>query len=259
MWVYLLFLFSILILTLLCCFVPTSHIRSERFTYSRIPTTFSGIPNIIHQTYKKKSKIPKKVYDNVKSFAPEYEHRIYDDAECETFIATHFPDNVLHTFRSLKLGAHKADLFRYCVLYVHGGIYLDIKTELISPLSQIIQTDASFTYLVLNFQKDHIYNGIIATPAQNDIFLKLIDFIVRTGNPPIYHLFCIDFYNQLKSDLQIPQIKPGLSKSYYIFEERCSRNARQCCDHKLDRYGLCCHVYNKNVRIFKTRYSDYPW
>ena len=30
-------------------------------------------------------------------------------------------------FKDLKIGAHKADFFRYCILYIYGGIYIDIK------------------------------------------------------------------------------------------------------------------------------------
>lgn len=44
----------------------------------------------------------------------------------------------------------------------------------------------------------------------------------------------------------------------YLFQERCSKNSKLCKD-GLDKYGLCCWVYDKNKKIFKTRYSDYPW
>jgi len=273
MWQFFLVFLSILILIFVCCFSETEpDIFLYEFEDSR------EIPRIIHQTYHDKSKIPKKIFTNIQTFAPEYKHIIYDDEQCEKFISIHFNPKVLQTFRLLKVGAHKADLFRYCILYIHGGIYLDIKTELITPLSTIINSDSNLTYLVLNFQKDHIYNGIIATHKNNDIFLDLIDFIVKIGNPPTYHTFCLDFYNRVKKELQISHLKLGRlyppdetlpqdsyydgsrpPRTFYIFEERCSRYAGDCCDYKLDRHGLCCHVLDKNIKIFKTRYSDYPW
>jgi len=276
MWEYFLVFVSILILIFICCFAPTT-ITFEPDMFLAEFQDYGRIPKIIHQTYYDKSRIPKKVFTNIQTFAPQYKHIIYNDKECEKFLSLHFDPKVLQTFRLLKVGAHKADLFRYCVLYVHGGIYLDIKTELISPLSNIIDSRFDLTYLVLNFQKDHIYNGIIATPKNNDIFLDLIDFIVKSGNPPTYHSFCLDFYNRVKTELQVSRLKLGklypppgtpqdsyyigynAPRTFYIFEEQCSRNPRDCCDNKLDRHGLCCHVLDKNIKIFKTRYSDYPW
>ena len=46
---------------------------------------------------------------------------------CRDFIAKHFSEEVVYTFDKLKPGAYKADLWRYCVMYITGGIYLDIK------------------------------------------------------------------------------------------------------------------------------------
>jgi hypothetical protein len=44
----------------------------------------------------------------------------------------------------------------------------------------------------------------------------------------------------------------------YIFKEKCSNDSNLCHD-GLDKYNLCCWIYDKNTRIIKTRYSDYPW
>jgi mannosyltransferase OCH1-like enzyme len=38
-------------------------------------------------------------------------------------------------------GAMRADFFRYCVLYLYGGIYLDIKSKLTYPLFKLIKKD----------------------------------------------------------------------------------------------------------------------
>ena len=65
----------------------------------------------------------------LKAANPEYEHRLFDDTECRTFIEENFPVQVLYAYDSLIPGAYKADLWRYCVLYLNGGVYLDIKFE----------------------------------------------------------------------------------------------------------------------------------
>ena len=89
----------------------------------------SVIPLNIFQTWHTKL-LPKYMYDTVltiKRMNPRFTHYLFDDSDCERFIATHFKADVLNAFRSLIPGAYKADLWRYCVLFINGGIYLDIK------------------------------------------------------------------------------------------------------------------------------------
>jgi hypothetical protein len=46
--------------------------------------------------------------------------------------------------------------------------------------------------------------------------------------------------------------------SVYLFEEKCTVNDAECSE-GLDRYGLCCYIYDNNDKIIKSRYSDFPW
>lgn len=214
----------------------------------------------LFQTYYKKSKIPKDIYSNIKLFAPEYKHVILDDNEIRNFLKEHFTDDVLETFNSLKEGAHKADLARYCLLYMYGGIYLDIKTELIQPINTIF-TDNSIIYTVVSTYNDHIYQGIIHTPPNQDFFLKLINFIVIKKNPDLYLDFCKDFYNRIISD--VGSIKLGFSQGknnkFHLFQEKCSSTDDSMCYDGFDRYKLCCFVWDDKKPIIKVRRSSYPW
>ena len=120
------------------------------------------IPKIIVSTYYDKNKIPQKVYDNIKEYAPNYKFKIYDDQEIALFLKKYYGKDVLNTFLTLHRGAHKADLFRYCYLYIYGGIYLDIKTKLIKNIDDIFNKPNVNFYTVLSMHKPTIYQGIIA-------------------------------------------------------------------------------------------------
>lgn len=88
------------------------------------------IPLNIFQTWYSKTDMPpnmKVTVEYLKSQNPEFTHYLFDDDDCRAFIAAHFDKDVVHAFDCLNPGAYKADLWRYCVLYVHGGVYLDIK------------------------------------------------------------------------------------------------------------------------------------
>jgi hypothetical protein len=212
----------------------------------------------LFQTYIDKTKIPQSVYDNIKQYASEYQHVIYDDNDCEIFLSTYFKPIVLETFKYLKLGAHKADLVRYCLLYIYGGCYIDIKTELIKPLSDIF-TNKQYIYTVISTFKDRIYNGIIYSPPKNELFLKLINFIINNKDPS-YHLYCKDFYNNILQEcgIVIAGKNNGKYNTYYLFHEECSTNSELCYD-GLDRYGLCCNAYDNDNKIIKIRRSSYPF
>jgi hypothetical protein len=59
-------------------------------------------------------------------------HYLFDDSECRAFIAREYPDDVLYAYDRLIPTAFKADLWRYCVLYKYGGVYLDVKYGFLS-------------------------------------------------------------------------------------------------------------------------------
>lgn len=95
----------------------------------------SVIPKYVFHTWATK-KLPthmKKNLSLLKKKNPDFEFFLYDDEMCRDCIRTHFGLNEMNAFDTLIPGAYKADLWRYCVLYVYGGIYMDIKLQTIDP------------------------------------------------------------------------------------------------------------------------------
>ena len=218
-------------------------------------------PLYLFQTYKTKSKIPSFIYENIHKFAPEYTHMVYDDNDCVKFLTQYFDKSVVTKFHSLELGAHKADLVRYCLLYIYGGVYMDIKTELIRPIENIFKYQ-NMIYTVISFLKEpSIYQGVLAGPRNHPLFFELINFIVQSDQSFLinnYLGFCKDIFQRLELLTGMP-LHIGLNKNnVYLLEEQCNSNSNACHD-KLDRYGLCCNIFDNNTRVFKTRYASYPW
>jgi hypothetical protein len=60
-------------------------------------------------------------------------HYLFNDADCRAFIINEYPPDVLTAYDRLIPTAFKADLWRYCVLYKYGGVYLDIKLAEVPP------------------------------------------------------------------------------------------------------------------------------
>ena len=82
------------------------------------------IPRVIHYTNKTR-RVGARAWRNIcKTFElnPHYSFSYYDDARCEALIREHFHASVLIAFQSLRQGAAKADLWRYCCLYIQNNI-----------------------------------------------------------------------------------------------------------------------------------------
>ena len=87
------------------------------------------IPPVVYQTWHTKDMHP--IWDEQFKVMKERNKHIkfvlFTDEECRGYIKTNFDSEVLWAYDMLAPTAYKADLWRYCVLYKEGGIYLDIK------------------------------------------------------------------------------------------------------------------------------------
>ena len=221
----------------------------------------------VSSAYISKDYVPPHVFDYIHEFANGYECKFYSDDECISIIKDNFEPKVLEKYNSIKGGAHRADLFRYCILYLEGGVYLDIKMIPKKSIDQMfIRKDCM--YSTLSAVKGTIFNGTIATPPKNHFFMELINNVCAT---PIgdfdrdYNVLTIQFYNKIQEHTIDGPPHLGLNKGsvgnldVILFEESCDNNTMQCGGHT-DRYGNCCTIKNKDGDVlFLTRYSNFPW
>ena len=107
-----------------CC--PRSSV-----TPARLNPAVSGDDDIFREL--SNAGLPPKMYDCVHSnlmlnrVGVDCIHYLFCDADCREFIRNEYPPDVLMAYDRLIPTAFKADLWRYCVLYIYGGVYLDVK------------------------------------------------------------------------------------------------------------------------------------
>jgi hypothetical protein len=75
---------------------------------------------------------------------PGWEYRHYLPEDMLRFLATHFPGDVVWTFKSLAAHALRLDLFRYCILLIHGGIFVNDNVLLESRLDAVLDPEVGF-------------------------------------------------------------------------------------------------------------------
>ena len=211
----------------------------------------------IHLTTKDISKIPQYIFDKLHKYAKNYEYKIYNDKACIEYLEKHYGKKLVKLFNTLKAGAHKADLFRYAILYKEGGVYLDIKTDLIKPLREIFK-HKDINYSVLSLHKGNIYQGILYSPPKNPLYLNLIKRMGKdTRNIQNNYLENTRYlYSRLSDGKKLEQ---GLNKTkyglWYLFKEKCDTYCKD--KNRRDRYGYCCSIFDNNNKVFNTRDPKY--
>lgn len=201
---------------------------SENYKIIELYTTFEVsfsdnkelyfIPKIIIQTNKN---ICKNLYhyNSVISLLeknPNYDYIFLDDIDSRKFIQDNYIVNILNQdeknendisdvlkcYDLLKCGALKADLFRYCYLYINGGIYIDSKIICYTEFDKLINSNDKYL-ICADDAKDSLYNGIMIFEKNNFNLLKMIKDICNnvllkkyyndihepTGNKLFYKFF----------------------------------------------------------------------
>jgi len=150
------------------------------------PTEVHGVPLCIFQSWSTRN-IPPKMKECIDALIAnntDCDYYLSSDDECRQFIVDNYEKDVVEAFDLLIPGAYKSDLWRYCILYKLGGIYIDIKFKSLKPLSSIINDSEMFVKDIDGTSKWcsaklSIYNGLMISKPQNPIFKSCIDAVVE--------------------------------------------------------------------------------
>jgi hypothetical protein len=118
---------------------------------------------------------------SVKIAHPEAAHHLFSGSEIRSFIADCFDADVLAAYDSLTPYAFKADLARYCLLFVHGGLYVDLGTRFLRRLEPPLGIGfAAFRYFnLLSGPPWCVSNNIIFASAGRPELRTAIDLLVQ--------------------------------------------------------------------------------
>ena len=144
--------------------------------------------------------------NKIRRLNPGFRHYLFDDNECRNFIKENFNNEVLNAYDKLIPGAYKADLWRYCILYKYGGIYMDIKYYPINNFKLINLLKKE--HWVLDNGGNGIYNALMVCKPNNEILLKAINQIV------------VNVKNRFYGNGFLEPTGPGLLVKYFTNEEK---------------------------------------
>ena len=173
----------------------------------------SKIPKIIIQTSednKFKSLYHVNAFYSMLEFNPEFEYRFFDAKERRKFMKEHFPGEVLDAYDAMIPGSFKADLFKYCILYLVGGCYMDNKFLMRKSIRKIIQENskvncydpsydnARYTAIMYHEPGDIRFWNCIKMIIHN-VNIKLSTFTLEVSGPMVQYKNFKDVSPVLKS------------------------------------------------------------
>jgi mannosyltransferase OCH1-like enzyme len=157
---------------------------------------------------------------------------------CREFIKNNFDEDVVCAFDNLIPGAYKADLWRYCILYKKGGVYIDIKFKCDNHFNLMDLTDKEYFVRDIKSSGEGIFNGVIVCKPNNEKLYLCIQQIVKNVNTQNY------------GDNTLQPTGPMLLKKYF------TQNELDAIELKLSIDGDIQQI-NKNNVIILSSYPEY--
>jgi hypothetical protein len=107
------------------------------------------IPKTLIQTAKNYDALPPEIKENISrltSLNPDWACVFFDDAQMKSYLRENLEPHEWELLQEVnpRYGVVLADIFRYLFIYKEGGVYLDVKSTAMMPLSEVIDPDAAF-------------------------------------------------------------------------------------------------------------------
>jgi len=213
----------------------------------------SDIPKFFYQSWDEE--IPKQILSlTMKHLPKDFIYKRFSLDDVRNYLLNNWGINYVNLYDSYNKIPHKIDLWRYCILYDTGGIYMDADCVLKSDLNQLLNYDAVFVTNIRGVQ--NIFNGFIITTAKNPIIKDIIEYMVIKGSEiSNYYYNCEKLYTILKSYINLNHI----IHEYITHNENFS-NKKICV--LLDKYSFINFRYNayfNNTIILTETNSYYPY
>lgn len=153
------------------------------YTARRAPAAEGPIPFILHEYWHSRRMPPRmaEVVRGHRDMNPDFDVYVYSERDAKEFLRDNYGADVLAAFHALKPSAYRSDLFRYCVLYVKGGVWIDTKMEFSVPLRQLVRGNPIFMNTKDGWCDGRgIMNAFIIVPPKNEVLGECIKRIVAT-------------------------------------------------------------------------------
>lgn len=229
-------------------------LNNKIYKLNNFVQTYHSIDNIV--------KTSKDSYLNYNSFL---NYNFFNNERCKKFILNNFDNDLLTVYNKIKPKAFKADLFRYCYLYIRGGIYADIDTICLNNLDEILNINNDIVLVRERTNIPGFFQAFIISKPKQKLFLNAIN--------KIKYLVKNNYYgtNKYKPDniINILSITGPvllgntmcnmLNIAEFSINEIYNKNEINLdnCNIKILNFTMDGYITHKNNKIIKVKNSEY--
>lgn len=135
-----------------------------------------AIPLTIFQTFES-DEVPGRMAEAAATWPernPAFAYRFFDAHDRRAFIADAFDARTLAAYDRIEGGAFRADFWRYCVLAVHGGVYVDVDSTCEIDLLTMLDDADVFVAARAGHLPWGVYNGFICAVPRHPFLERAI-------------------------------------------------------------------------------------
>jgi hypothetical protein len=112
-----------------------------------------------------------------KTILNDYIFNCWDDDKIIDLLINQLQEypNIYNAYKESKIYAQKADIARYCIIYLYGGIYLDTDCICYKKLDIFLKYNFFCAYDGSVFVKPKIINGVFGSIKKGNIMLSLMN------------------------------------------------------------------------------------
>jgi mannosyltransferase OCH1-like enzyme len=148
------------------------------------------IPKVIHQIwYQGEDDIPEKYKENIKTIKnnhKKWNYILWTDVKIKSLLKNQWLD----LYNKYEFMHQKIDFAKYVILYIYGGIYLDMDASSIKPLDSLIENnDYELIISKINcnyleaflscYELNCLNNGVIIASPNSEILKNVIDYCIK--------------------------------------------------------------------------------
>ena len=136
------------------------------------------VPRRIFQTWET-DEVPaqwKEAQASVIASNPDFEYVLITDADRYRILQQHFPF-LIPVMRNFPHAVQRADLIRYVVMYVYGGVYLDLDYVCLRPIGSLVRTlppDCEVGLVWSTNRSNYVSNSVLVSRPKADFWLHVI-------------------------------------------------------------------------------------
>ncbi|GAB4188398.1 MAG: hypothetical protein Tsb0015_08350 [Simkaniaceae bacterium] len=140
-------------------------------------STSPKIPKIIHQIWVGTRQIPKCLITSQsswKKFHPNWKYCLWTNEEAEKLVLKYFRVDHKEIYFNSEDPREKADLLRYYILFLYGGLYVDADCICLKSLEELHHYYDFYTGISSNFTPEICNNAVIGSAIQHPIMKGII-------------------------------------------------------------------------------------